>query len=451
MVLAAALPSFLAGPLLAGPDELDGPILDQGIEVEDAGIDWMSGRDVSIGDVLFPSLHFRAATGGSTGDPREFRVGAHDPDGDGITVQGLELGMSLRLGDYIEGFASYHAFLDENDRIEGEWEEIFGKLVEIPGGFELRGGQYLVRYGQHNAQHLHSWNWVDQYLVSARFLGDHGLYQRGGEITWNLPTPFTSALIGALGSGRPHSHDHAHGGHGHGHDEALFEGEDALFGDDDLFFAGRYLVRHNITDFHQLSGGLSAVYGGNLYGRNTGVYGLDFEYLWRQNGLEPGGDYWRFRAELLYRSVEAQMTDHGHGHDDHGHDDHGHDDHGHDDHGHDDHGHDDHDEHGEDDHGEDDHDERERGDYDEFGFYAESAYGFLEHFEAAARFGYVSGIDDLGLDERYRVSAALTWFPTEARNILLRLQGNYDHSRDLGDAASVWVQVGFDWGAPEVR
>ncbi len=433
------------GLLLAG--QLDTPILDEEIE-EEVGPNWWTGEDVSIGGILFPHFHLRAAAGGSTKDPADFQLGAHDPFRDGFTLQGVELGLSLRLNDYIEGFVSYHAFLDESDNLEGEWEEIFGKIKNIPGGLELRGGQYLVRFGYHNAQHMHAWNWVDQYLVSARFLGEEGLYMRGGEITWNVPTPFTSALTFAAGVGRSHDHSHGEEGHDHG-EEAEYEGEDAFFSDDNAFYAARYMVKYDYNDFHQFTGGISAAFGENLFGRNTQIYGLDFEYLWRQNGYEPGGDYLRWRSEFMVRRVEAGGD--GHGHHDHGHDDHGHDDHGHDDHGHDDHGH--HDDHDDDHH--DDHGEEEHGggseDFTEFGFYSELAYGFLDHFEAAVRLEYVEGIEALGQDRRWRTGPGLTWYPTVERNLFVRVQYNYDNSDDMGDAHTVWAQFGFDWGSPEVR
>lgn len=397
-------------------------------EVSEAN--WLTGEGVSIGGILYPSVHFRGVYGVSDGESEDFRVSEHDPESDRLVVQGLELGTSLRLGDYLEGFVSYHAYLDQDDEIDGEWEEIFGMLVNLPGGFEVRGGQYLVRFGRHNAHHMHAWNFVDQHLVPGLMLADHGLYMRGGEVTWNVPTPFTSALSLSLGVGRSHAHGHNHGDNAdaaHDHHVAPFGGEDALFSDEDLFFAGRYVAKFAINDFQQVTAGLSGAYGENLFGGKTAIYGIDAEYLWRQNGLEGGGDYLRLGLEVIYRDIEAMSDGHSHAlaaeeyHHEHAEDPH-------------------HDEEG-----------PFRGNYDELGFYVDALYGFAEHFEAGVRFGYVEGIGDLGLDERYRASAALTWYPTKDRNFFTRLQYNYDHSQTFGDANSVWVQVGFDWGSVEVR
>ncbi len=391
-------------------------------------VNWLTGEGVSLGGIFYPSVHFRGVYGVADGESEDFRVSEHDPEADRLVVQGLELGMSLRAWNYLEGFVSYHAYLDEGDEVDGEWEEIFGKLVNLPGGFEVRGGQYLVRFGRHNAQHMHSWSFVDQSLAPGLMLGDHGLYMRGGEVTWNVPTPFTSALSFALGTGRAHTHGHGEEGHEHGHGEAVFDGEDALYSDDELFFAGRYMGRFAINDFHQFTAGVSGAYGENLFGRNTGIYGLDVEYLWRQNGLEAGGDYLRLGFEVIYRDIEARVGAHDHEHEG---------------------GH----EHGEEAEHEEHHEEvgSMRGDYGELGFQLDATYGFGRQFEAGAQFGYVEGIGDLGLDERYRASAALTWYLTKERNLFARLQYNHDHREGHGEENSLWVQIGFDWGSPEVR
>ncbi len=404
----------------------------------------------SIGGILFPHVHLRVVGGDSTADDIEsLAAGHHDPNRNGITLQSLEPGFSLRANEYLEGFITANIFLDLDDELDAELEEAFLKLKSLPGGFELRGGQFLNRFGQHNATHLHGWSFVDTNLVNGRFLGDDGLISYGGEITWNLPEPAASAISVAIGRPKEHDHDHSHAHH-HQHEEDHdshhdhdhhhhhvhgLSGEDALF--EDYVITGRWLVKLDYNDFHQTTSGLSAAYGDNVFGKETWVLGADFEYLWRAKGYEAGGDYLRWRTEAMLRNVAWRISHHEEHHaEEHDHGDH---------HDEDEHHHEDHHHHKEAAHGE------ESGDNMEFGIYSMISYGFLDRFEASLRADYVSGVDDLELEARYRISPALTAYLDSARNVSLRIQYNYDHGEDFGDEHSIWLQLGLSWGAPEVR
>lgn len=149
------------------------------------------------------------------------------------------------------------------------------------------------------------------------------------------------------------------------------------------------------------------------------------------------------------------------GHDDHEehgeheeHDDH--EEHGEEDHDevahHDEHEEEDHDEHGEE-HEDEDHDSEavERANFRDFGFYTSLLYGFNNRFEAGLRAEYVSGDRGAGLDDRFRLSPGLTYYINDARTVRFRVQYNYDNSNEFGVDHSVWGQLSFNWGGPEVR
>ena len=402
----------------------------------------------SIGGFLFPHLHAFGAFGGSTGEPADLAVGHHDPQQD-ATLQGLEPGLSLRAG-MLQGFATASGTTDSDGDFSFELEEAFLKLVELPLGLELRGGQFLNRFGFQGAVHNHSWDFVNQNLVNGRFLTEGEMITRGGEVTVPVPLPMMTAsfLSVSLGDARVEDHDHEEGEHGHG-GGAEFEAEGAYFGD--LLTGVHWINQYDINDRNRLSATVSGAFGENLFGRDSQIYGLGFEYLWRENGYTGGGRSLRWRTEAMLRSVDA-ISGHlpGEEEDEH-HDEHGEEDH-------DEHGEEHHDEHGEEDHhdeheGEDGHgDEAPRYDsFDEFGAYSSLVYGFNDNLEAGLRGEWVSGIRDFGVDERWRVSPALTWYANRERTLQLRLQYDYDYSRDFGSESSVWLQVGFNWGAAEVR
>ncbi len=380
-----------------------------------AKANWLTGEGVALGGVLFPHVHFDAIYGGSTADPTSLVVGHHDPDREGWTIANIEFGASLRAGEYFEAFGAYAAKIDLNDNWAGEYEEWFGKLKNLPGGFELRGGRYYNRFGIQNTFHPHGFDWADQYLVNGRFLGEDGLTSIGGEVTWKLPASWTSLINVSVGvAPKLEEEEHAEPAV-----EPEFEAEGATF--NDIITVVNWTNLYDYNDFHQFRAGLSGAWGDNLWGRTTQIYGTHIEYQWRQNGYETGGRYLRWRTEAMLRNFDA-ISGHLPG------------------------------EEPEEEEGEAHHDEKpHHGNLDEFGIYSSLAYGLDNGLELGLRGEYVSGIAAAGLDERFRVSPGVTWYANQSRTLKLRLQYNYDHSNAFGDEHSIWTQVGFAWGGAEVR
>lgn len=384
---------------------------------------WVSGQDVSLGGILFPHLHATGTYGGISGVAENLGVAHHDPTNDALTLN-LEAGLSMQAGEHVEGFATYAFQWDDAERSwDDELEEAFLKIKDLPGGIDLRGGQYFNRYGLQNTFHYHGWDFVDQNLVSGRFLGEEGLVTQGGEITWKLPfdsQTLTSLLSISVGQAvthdeEGHGHEEEHGGeheeeygdeHGDEHEEEAhgFESEEALF--TKVVAVVNWTNLWQIDDFHSARAGLSFATGKNGWGRQSRVWGTHLEYQWRENGMEAGGKYFRWRTEMMLRDLQAASED-------------------------------------------------ERRNLREFG--ASTALTFGQSFarlgrlEAGLRFDYVEGIAAAELDERWRLSPALTWHPTNSRYLAIRVQYNLDHSNSGDTNHGVWAQVGLNWGGTEVR
>ncbi len=380
---------------------------------------WLTGENVSLGGMVFPHLHFQSVYGGTTADEVEhLGAGHHDAVSDGWTIQGFEFGASLRPVEWFEAFGTYHLFQEADSRDwDGEFEEWFGKIKNIPGGFELRGGRYLNRFGFHNQTHTHGWDFVDNNLVNGRFLGDDGLYTIGGEVTWTLPVSWTSLISVSVGVAPEHDHDHE----GHEHEEPAFEAEGALF--NDTFMTANWTNNWDYNDFHQFRFGASGAWGDNEFGETSQVYGLHVEYQWRENGYESGGRYLRWRTEGMLRHFDA-VAEELHEHEE---------------------------EQGAPHEEQNEEYHVESGSFSEFGIYSALAYGLGNGLELGLRGEFVEGIADAGLDERYRLSPSVTYYFNPQRTLYLRTQYNFDHSNDFGDEHSVWAQVGFNWGSREVR
>ncbi len=385
-------------------DEQQAPPATAGAGAPDA---WERMNDWSIGDIVFPNLHLHGVGGFSSGEPEELASGGHDPQREAFSAQALEPSVSVRT-EFVEGFANYLWFQDGEGDWDGEWEEAFGKIVNLPGGFEVKGGQYLSRFGALNDKHLHAWDFVDSEMVLSRFLGDDGLLLQGGELSWTLPFGMDPGFvsIATLGFGNGRSHDHEHE-HEEGGEETPHEGEEAALSDD--VWTARLMGRYRMDDFHTVTAGFSWAGGTNGFGRDTGVAGLDVEYLWRERGLETGGRAFRWRNEILWRDVQAFTF-----------------------------------------HEEDN--ETFRGTYQEWGCYTHAIYSWNGRLDTGLRLGWVEGIDDFGQDERFRISPAVSWWFDEARRIGLRAQYNYDSIASRDDEHSVWLQLNIALGsAGEVR
>ncbi len=393
----------------AAGDGFKGEVTERSAGIQ--GVDWMTGSNVALFGIS-PHLHVFGAWGGSTGSPAALATSHHDPQRDGSNLQAIEPGVSVRWGEYVRGFATYSAYSDADGELAGEWEEAFGKLVELPGGFELRGGKFLNRFGFQNSKHNHAWSWVNQNLVNGLMLQEGELTTLGGELTWNLPTPFTSAL--SISGGELPGHDHARE-HGEGHGEHLeFEGELANF--DNGLITANYMAKVDYNDFHRFSGTLSAAVGENGFGRTGQTYGAGLEYLWSPRGYEPGGSYLRWRNELLLRYIPVEGGAHAHEHE------------------------------------EEPGDEDRSDEFGQFGLMSSLVYGFGGgHWETGARVGYVTKVSELGLGDRFRVSPAVTWHLNRERTLQARLQYDYDTGDTIGSEHSVWFQLGLNWGGPEVR
>ncbi len=386
--------------------------------------DWLESRSFGW---FTPSVYLNAAAGVSTEDHVEdLAVGHHDPTRKGGTVQGLELGLSMRANDYVEGFANYNLHYGYEKEWEGEWEEAFLKLANLPGGFEARGGRMLARYGARNSVHLHSWDFVDVPLAAGLFLGDGGLAIDGGDVTWaHRDRIFTVGVVGGYGEVVTHEHghhddhddDHGHDSRGHAH------------GWEDTVGYGRIFGIYQPHDFVQWTAGVSAALGDNEDHETRAVYGVDLTYLWREGGLERGGRALRWTTELFVKSEKAEHED------DHREDGHGH------------HrglsrnsAHD----HGDGHHHGGQHKERET----EFGAYTQLIYSWNEKLDTGLRLEFVEG-GDHGHD-RFRVSPVATYRPYGTPTVALRLQYNFD-DLDHDQEHTVWAQLGLAWGGPEVR
>ncbi len=348
---------------------------------------------------LDPTFHVRVALGDTTMPWTGQEIGGHDPRNDGFNLQGIEVGTNIHIGEHISGFATVNIFKPRHEDFDAEWEEGFLKAHDLPYGFEFRAGRMLTRFGSQNANHLHAWDFIDNNMTNIRYLGEDGFATEGAELTWLLPTPVEDALTIGFGSAVVPDHDHGgEGDHaGHGHDHA-HEAEAARPVDNIL--TARYQAQFGPDDFTQFKVGVSYLTGDNEFGLRTDIYGADFTYMWRENGLEPGGRQFRWRTDWMMRDVN-----------------------------------------------------NDEGGFSDNGFNTALLWEFVESWEVGIRYGYLEGVADPELPQRQRISPVFTKHFRFGNDMfaLVRLQYNHDEVKGHESEDSIWIQLGFDWGPGEVR
>jgi hypothetical protein len=120
-------------------------------------------------------------------------VGGHDPQGNGLTLQALE----LALGAAVDPFFRFDASILASGAHGVELEEAFATTLGLPGGLQARAGQFLTRFGRLNPTHPHAWDFADAPLVNGLFLGPDGARGAGAELSWLTPLPWFAELVGS--------------------------------------------------------------------------------------------------------------------------------------------------------------------------------------------------------------------------------------------------------------
>src|SRR5438270_8270802 len=349
----------------------------------------------------------------SARDLDHIEVGDHDPQQRGFNARNIELAFSGAVDPYFEGFANIVFKLSNDNETEVEVEEAFLQTTNLPFNLQLKAGQFFAAFGRLNAVHPHAWDFADAPIVHGRLLGPDGLRGVGAQISWIVPVPWYSQLILGVQNGR--------GGTGYsfrnpGDDGMFFDRRTTdreLRGLQDFIWIPRWENSVDLSPTQVVLAGVSGAFGSNETGANsrTQIYGADFLYKWKSANAEGGFPFVQWQNAFIYRRFEVGRcmnesfpvaeTFHG------------------------------------------------------WGLYSYVLWGFKKGWVAGIRGDYYDAeesrfTDDLDRQSRSRISANLTWYPTEFSKI--RLQYNHDFIDDTfflagRDADSVFLQFEFILGA----
>ena len=155
----------------------------------------------------------------------------------------------------------------------------------------------------------------------------------------------------------------------------------------DFVWIPRWENSFNLSDTQTVLAGVSGAFGSNETGANsrTQIYGADLLYKWKSAHAEGGFPFVKWQTEFMYRRFQA-----GHGAND---------------------------------------SFPVAETFHDWGMYSQVLWGFKKGWVAGIRGDYLHMqnsmfTDDLDRQSRWRISANLTWYPTEFSK--LRLQYNQD-------------------------
>src|SRR5437016_2454247 len=354
-----------------------------------------------------------ALAGSSARDLDHIEVGDHDPQQRGFNARNIELAFDGAVDPYFEGFANIVFKLNNDNETEVEVEEAFLQTTSLPFNLQLKAGQFFAAFGRINAVHPHAWEFVDAGIVSGRLLGPDGLRGVGTQISWIVPVPWYSQLILGVQNGR--------GGTGYSFrnpgDGGMFfdrrTTDREMRGLQDFVWIPRWENSVDLSPTQVVLAGMSGAFGSNETGANsrTQIYGGDFLYKWKSANAEGGFPFVKWQTEFMYRRFEAG-----------------------------------------------------RGmnesfpvaeTFHDWGMYSQIMWGFKKGWVAGIRGDYYDAedskfTDDIDRQSRSRISANLTWYPTEFSKI--RLQYNHDFLYENffladRDVDSVFLQFEFILGS----
>src|SRR6266446_2784883 len=254
---------------------------------------------------------------------------------------------------------------------------------------------------------------VEEAIVHGRLLGPDGLRGVGAQISWIVPVPWYSQLIFAVQNGR--------GGTGYsfrnpGDGGVFFDRmttDRELRGLQDFVWIPRWENSVDLSPTQVVLAGVSGAFGSNETGANarTQIYGADFLYKWKSSHAEGGFPFVKWQTEAMYRRFEA-----GRGVDE---------------------------------------SFPVAETFHDWGMYSQLLWGFKKGWVAGVRGDYLhmtdsEFTDDMDRQSRSRISANLTWYPTEFSKI--RLQYNHDFLEENfflagRDVDSVFLQFEFILGS----
>lgn len=126
--------------------------------------------------------------------PADAEIGPGDR---GFSLAETELGFSASIDPWWQGSASVALHPDDSVSVE----EAFVQTTALGNGLTLKAGRFFSAVGYLNAQHAHTWDFVDNPLAYQALLGTQ-YADDGVQLKWLAPTDLWLEFAAELGRGR---------------------------------------------------------------------------------------------------------------------------------------------------------------------------------------------------------------------------------------------------------
>ena len=351
------------------------------------------------------SIDGLVAAGWSTEpDVESLQTGGHDPSQRGFSIQNVEIVFDGAVDPYFRAQANLILQIDPEGETVFELEEVFAVTTSLPGNLQVKAGQYLSEFGRLNPTHPHTWDFVDQPLVSGRMFGGDGMRSPGARVAWLMPVPFYSELYLSIQNGKGETLPGFGGVSGDTYFGRTLDPDFASSGSDFLYVP-RYAASFDPTDTQTVLLGASGAFGpnGTGDGGSTSVLGVDGFWKWKSPRAQKGFPFVKVQVEAMRRRYEAAETE-----------------------------------------------AAPAETFRDHGAYAQVVWGIRPMWTAGLRLDDSGGdVGDDPLDPRFqprrRASVQGTWYPTEYSKV--RLQVSWDDRTGAENVRSAWLQFEFLLGA----
>jgi len=241
-------------------------------------------------------------------DPANYRITGFPVPSDvdigpgqrGFSLAESELGIYANIDPYFYGGMNYSIHPDDTASVE----EAFIQTIALSNGFTVKAGRFFSGIGYLNAQHAHTWDFVDAPLAYQAFLGTQ-FGDDAVQVKWLAPTDTFLELGAELGRGRPYpGSDRDKNGSGAGTVFAHIGGD---VGTSHSWRAGASVLETSPQN-QEYSG--TNIAGNNVtdsFSGDTRIWIADFVWKYAPNG-NPVYTNFKLQAEYLRRHDNGDLT-----------------------------------------------------------------------------------------------------------------------------------------------
>jgi hypothetical protein len=218
----------------------------------------------------------------------------------GFSLAESELGIYANIDPYFYGGLNFSIHPDDT----ASAEEAFIQTIALSNGFSVKAGRFFSGIGYLNAQHAHTWDFVDAPLVYQAFLGtqfgDDAL-----QVKWLAPTELFLELGAELGRGRPYpGSDRDKNGSGAG---TVFAHVGGDVGASHSWRAGVSVLETSPQNREVADANISGNTVTNSFSGDSRLWIADFVWKYAPNG-NPVYTNFKLQAEYLRRHDDGSLT-----------------------------------------------------------------------------------------------------------------------------------------------